>query len=155
MDLRGVRHHPGGLRVEHGSEFDILADQALQHSLGIPGYGVQIERPRPDDLFAAKGEQLAGESGRMIPRLLDLRGVRLQGRVGSQLLRQQAGVPVNDGKQVIEIVRHASRKPPDALQFLSLPELFLQLLLLGGGAPDFREVMDHIRQGGYSARSRR
>ena len=51
--------------VVHGSEFDIFADQALEHPLGIPGYGVQIERARPDDLFAAKGEQLAGEGGCM------------------------------------------------------------------------------------------
>jgi hypothetical protein len=71
LDLRRVRLHPpqapGGLR----GEVDVLPDETAQHRLDLDYDRVEVEDLRREHLLAAEGEELLGEVGGMVGRLLD------------------------------------------------------------------------------------
>jgi hypothetical protein len=48
-----------------------------------------------------------------------------------QAPQDHLGVPVDDEQQVVEVVRDASREPPNGLEPLGLPDLALERDLLG------------------------
>ena len=78
-----------------------------------------------DELAAAEGEQLARQPGGALGGLRDLlRGTRAGVvQIGH---RQQRCVAVDDGEDVVEIVRDAAGELADGLHFLRLAQLFLQ-----------------------------
>ena len=78
-------------------------------------------------LFPAEQQQLRAESGGAFAGGPDFGDALLRRVGGTQLLHQHIAVPVDDGKKVIEIVRHTPGQAADALQFLRLLELLPKL----------------------------
>ncbi len=116
----------------------VLAQNPSEHVGHVADDFVHVQALGLDDLAAAEGEQLAGQPGRALGGLRDLlRGTR--GRVIQLGHRQQRGVAVNDGEDVVEIVRDAAGKLADGLHFLRLAQLFLQPSLRG----DIAEQAQH------------
>ena len=127
MQLMSVRHDLSRERVEAGGQGNVLADQAVQHAHRIVDDGVHLQRAGLNHLLAAECQQLAGEADGMGSGLADLVSVRMQRVVGRQRFEDQVAIPVDDGEQVVEVVRHTSGEPADAFEFLRLSELALQV----------------------------
>ena len=103
----------------------VLAQQPAEHVGHVADDFVHVQPLGLDELAAAEGEQLPREAGGALGGLRDLlRGTR-RGVVEVRR-RQQRGVAVNDGEDVVEIVRDAAGELADGLHFLRLAQLFLQ-----------------------------
>ncbi len=63
LNLAGVGLHRAEIRSRNHGQIDVFANNSREH-LGVFGHhAVEIHHLRRDHLFAAKGEQLAGEPG--------------------------------------------------------------------------------------------
>ena len=82
-------------------------------------------------LLAAEREQLPGEQRGALGRLADLVQVGAERRALVGLLERERRVAADRGQHVVEVVRDAAGEPADRLQLLALPQLLLELLLLG------------------------
>ena len=92
---------------------------------------VQIEHARLDDLLAAEGEKLAGERGGASAASGRPAGAnRRRPRRGRPRRELHAGVPLDDGEHVVEIVRDARGELADGLQLLRMAELLFEVALL-------------------------
>ena len=58
LHLVDIGLNPAGLRIELGSELDVLADNAPQHSLHVLHQVVYLERLGFNQLAAAEGKEL-------------------------------------------------------------------------------------------------
>ncbi len=101
---------------------------------------VEVQDLRPDDLVASKGEELAGQPGRLLrghPDLLDVVEHRFQPRVRRRqrldLLGGEVGITLDHVEQVVEVVRDPAHELPEALQPLRLLLPPLGALLLRDG----------------------
>ena len=128
MKLSGIRAHVAGILRQGQSQHHVLADHAPQHLLEVFDQVVQTEHHRLEHLLAAERQQLAGESGRSLGRFANLREIRLSTAVRRHLFSQQVDVSENRCEDVVEVMRHAARQPPDGFHFLRLPQLPLELL---------------------------
>ena len=121
---------------------DVLADQAMNH----PGEGmnrhVQVQNPALEYLLASESEQLLRQAGRTLSGRCDGLGVAVQWIGRWQFLEQKLGVSVDDGEQVIELVRHTTRQPADALQFLGFPQSLCEFGVLRPGEFSLTDVRD-------------
>ncbi len=83
---------------------------------------IQVEHARLQHLAPAEGEELPGERGGPLARLLDLLGVTPEALV---LLAgdEELGVAADRGQEVVEVVCDAAREPADRLHLLRLAEL--------------------------------
>ena len=93
------------------------------------------------DLLAAESQQLLGQSRGPLPGLVDLFQTVPERIARLQPAEQQPAVPVDHRQQVVEVVRHPSRQPSDALQFLSLAQLVFYLGLFGFRACQIGDVL--------------
>ena len=116
---------------EVGAKLDLFAEDAAEHSGEVGDEPVQVQHTRPHDLAAAEGEELPREVGGALRGLLDL--FERLGEVGAQSGHREleAGVALDDGEQVVEVVRDAGGELPDGFHFLRLPELRLELEAVG------------------------
>jgi hypothetical protein len=97
---------------------------------------VEVQRFRLRHLPAAVGQQLARECSRALAGfhdLLDRAVVRVRRGKGIQ---QDMAITVNDGQQVIKVVRNPAGQHADRFHLGRLPYLFFQLLT-------FRDVLEH------------
>jgi hypothetical protein len=69
-------------------EFDIFANQAPEHLLGVHQHRIHVEDARLYDLAAAEGQQLVGQGGGAVGRLEDLLGVAAQRVEGRKLIQR-------------------------------------------------------------------
>ena len=123
---------------EVGSEpqrrwLDVLADQALQHLLGLGHDGVEVEHLRLDDLLAAEREQLlavsdAADSRRLAGSPASVGARRVPAGSAS---RQQVAVAEDGGQQVVEVVGDTAGQLADGFHLLRLQELGLDPAALG------------------------
>ena len=121
--------------AEHGfrrrDEVDVLADQPPEQRLHPSHHDVHVEHPRLEDLLPAKRQELLGERGGAA------RGLGDQVDVPAGRLRElwpralDLGAAADHREQVVEVVRHPAREPPDRLHLLGLPEVVLEPLSLG------------------------
>ena len=72
IDIAGVGKNRRQVGRELHVERDVFADEPAQHGDGLLDDFVERERPALDDLFAAVGEQLAGQGGGALRGALDL-----------------------------------------------------------------------------------
>ena len=85
-------------------------------------------RPRLEHLFAAEGEELMSQAGRMLGGADDLLRVLIK-RIGRFHPQQNHFRVANDrGDRVVEIMRDAAREFADGVHLLDLPEPLFQLL---------------------------
>ena len=124
--MRIGAHRPA-LRVERDAHLHGLPHQALQHRPHPLHHAVEIQHARLQDLLAAEGQQLPGQSRGAFPGLMDLLEVGPQRIARAQVGEQQLAVAVDDGQQVVEVVSHAARQTPDRFHLLGLLELGFRL----------------------------
>ena len=94
----------------------------------LPDNLVHVQFFGLNELATAEREQLPGQPGGAFGGLNDLFG-RFSGRFTKIGCRQQRGMPLNDGENVVEIMRDTARELADGLHLLRLAQLFLQLPL--------------------------
>ena len=95
-----------------------------------------------DDLFARKRQQVTGESRRGLGRVGDLGQVKPARMLGRQRCQAELEPSEDDRQQIVEVVRHAARQPPDRFHLLRLKQPILQPLSIG----DIREGDQHLRE---------
>ena len=115
-------------------ERDIFAEEPAEQFGHVADGFAQVERPGLHDIFAAEHEQLPREAGGAFGgkknRLHRLEHFGRQRRLGEQ----RAGMSLDDRQHVVEIVRDAGGELADGFHFLRLPQLFLQIQMVGGHA---------------------
>jgi len=109
-----ARQSGGRLKCEH----DVFPQQPSQHPGHIVDGFAQVEQLALHDVFTAEHEQLpcevCGAFGGKKNRL------HLPGNFGRQRLfgEQHAGMALDNGKHIVEVVRDAGRKLADGFHFL-------------------------------------
>ncbi len=124
--------HHAGIGLDRGRRRGVIqlqrhvfTQKPPEHFRHVADDLVQIQSFGLDELAPAEGQQLAGEAGRPLGRLDDLLSGTRGGLV--QLSHaQQRSMPVDDGEDVVEIMRHAAGELADSLHLLRLAQLFLQ-----------------------------
>ena len=69
LNLSGVCLHPPQTRSRPGDQLNIFADEPAQHLIEVCHQAVEVDDPRLEQLHAAEGQQLPGESGGLVCRL--------------------------------------------------------------------------------------
>ena len=108
-----------------------VAEHAAEHLRGAGQRFVQIDGPGKHRLPAAEGEQLPREIGGALRGRGDAFDI-LRGR-GRQVLlpEEQLGVALDDGEDVVEIVRDARGEQADGLHLLRLQHLLFEAAAAG------------------------
>jgi hypothetical protein len=76
-------------------------------------------------------QQLTRERGRALPRFHNLLDGAVVGISFGDAVQQDMAVTVDDGEQVVEVVRDPTGQHADRFHFGRLPELFFEQLTLG------------------------
>lgn len=84
LDLAPVGFYAFERRVERDYQGDVLANQPPQHLAHVGDYGVEVQHRRLEHLSSAERQELAGQVGGSVGRVLDERDVRTQWIVGLQ-----------------------------------------------------------------------
>src|SRR5205823_10060318 len=100
------------------AQFNVLANDAFQHALNASNKLDDVERFGFDRLAAAEGEKLRYKLSRPRASREYLLELPRHLRMSRQVLKQQGAVSVDDGQQIIEVVRDAAGQPADRLQFV-------------------------------------
>ena len=126
LELSGVGASAADGGSEAGGEFDILADERAQEALHVGDDGVDVDDLEFEKLFAAEGEELAGERGGAIGGLLNGFGLGVQRVAGGELVEENLGVAADDHEQIVEVVSDAAGEAADGFHFLGLAELVFE-----------------------------
>ena len=107
-------------------ERDMFANEALQHFGQIVHDLAQIEMSALHHILAAEHEQLSREAGGAFGGEED--GLHRVHHLGRQRLpgKQRAGMALDDGEHVVEVVRDTGGELADGLHFLRLAQLRLE-----------------------------
>ena len=111
----------GSRPLESNRHLDVLAENALEHALGVPKDLVQIYRPWLHQLLLAEGKQLPRQVCRTLCRLANGPSIVDEG-LGSiqfgKVLDQRLGLTEDDGQNVVEVVRDPAGQPADGVHLL-------------------------------------
>ena len=107
---------------------------------------------RLQHLPAAEREQLAGQAGGALGRLLDLRDLRRGAGSSGEVVAEPVGVAEDRGEQVVEVVRDAAGELADRLHLLALSQAVLEIAPLGDVARDGDEPVEIVRRRSASGR---
>ena len=133
VQQRRIQHAGVGLGqrqvvTEHGLHFDAGAERASKDFGQRAQQQADVDGPRLQGLAARERKQLSGEigaaPGRAKGRLDQLRTQRIL----LEALFEHLQVAGNDGQQVVEVVRDASRQLPQRFEPLQLEEPLLGVL---------------------------
>ena len=131
FELRGIGDSEtieiGDVDVDPDAGADQRADQ-LRHRLDL---GADIEHLRLQGLPAGKRQQLSGQLGGALHRLGDGVDVAPAALLREFAAAQEVGRGADNGKEIVEIVRHAAGQLADRLHLLRLAQRFLALAALG------------------------
>ena len=122
----GIRPDAARRRIEAGGEGDVLADEAAQHRLHAADDLVQVDDARLHHLLPAEGEELPGEGGGPVRRLLDQLDVAAERALGRELEQEELAPARDHGQEVVEVVGDAAGEPADRLHLLGVAELRLE-----------------------------
>ena len=76
----------------------------------------------------AERKELAGEGRRTLSRLYDLFHMLVQLILLSKTVYHQLAISVDDGQQIVEVVRNPSGQAPDGFHLLRLAKLLFKFL---------------------------
>src|SRR5439155_15948334 len=130
LDLSGIRPDAPEALVAADRELDVLPEQPSQKWLDRADHRAQIDDLGLENLLAAEGEQLPRQLRGALGALLDQLDVPAVRIMGSQVEEEELAASGDDRQQVVEVMRHTSREPPDGFHLLRLAKLLLQGLLL-------------------------
>jgi len=136
FNLAAIRQHHDGMRRERRRQLDVLADQPPQHFADVGDHLVQVKHHGLDQLAPGESQELASQSGGTLTRLPNFLQAGQNGRRRRGIGNDQLGLAHDHGEQIVEVVRHPARQPPDRLHLLRLHCLLLD-------APQFGDVFRH------------
>ena len=108
-------------------ELDVLPEQPSQKWLDRGDHRAQIDDLGRENLLSAEGEQLPSQLRGALGALLDQLDVPAVRIMGRQVEEEELAAAGDDRQQVVEVMRHTSREPPDGLHLLCLAKLFVDL----------------------------
>ena len=127
--------HHAGVGLDHRRRLaviqlqrHVLAQKPAEHVRHVADDFVHVQLLGLDELAAAEGEQLPRQPGGAFGGLGDLLG-GFSRRLVRLAAAEQRGVALNDGENVVEIVRDAAGELADGFHLLRLAQLLLQLPL--------------------------
>ena len=129
-----------------GFEKDVFADEFPEHCAGALDDFAEIDAAELHDLLAAESEQLPDEIGSPLGGLADFAdgfGVRAH---FAELHEEHAGMAINNGQDIIEIVGDPGGELTDGFHFLGLAELAFKLET--GFALNFEPVVGRLELAG-------
>ena len=129
FELPQISRHPPHVRREVQSKNNILANHALKHGRYVLYRAGEIHRLRLECLPPTECEELAGQSGRTLCRILDRLHVTDRVRRFRQGEQRHVAATQDDRQHVVEIVRHSRGKLTDGFHLLRLQQLRLQRCL--------------------------
>jgi hypothetical protein len=115
LELDGVGPHQARARVEPHRQRDGLSQQEPEHRPEPGDDGGRLDEPGLDGRLPAHGEELLGEGGRPLGRLVDQGHVAPRRILGSEPVEQERGAAPDHGQEVVEVVGEAAGQPPDRL----------------------------------------
>ncbi len=128
--MRGVHIHTNLPGRRQPLQFNIFAQQALEH-LEHTGHDlVEIDHFGQNRLFSGKGQQLSDQIRAPHRRLADFLQAIPHRTLRSAIIKQKFGVAENGLQHIVEIMRNPAGQPTNGFHFLGLKELFLQPFLL-------------------------
>ena len=139
LELARVGVDVPGPRSQSEEQLDVLADEPPQHPADLVDHRVEVEVLALQHLLAAEGQELPGETGGAIGRLLDLLDAATERIVRLQPAEEDRAAPGDDGEEVVEVVGHPAREAPHRFHLLGLSQLVLELLAPG----DVHHGADH------------
>ncbi len=142
LRLDRVDEHGMQVLLQRQLHRDVLPEERGQHRLLLGDGGGEVHDLALDGLAAAEGQELPGQAGALLRRLLHLRDVPLPVRVEPGILQQQLGQAADHGEGVVEVVGDAAGELADGLELLRPAQPVLELLL----APPGPERPDAVRQ---------
>ena len=131
LELAGIGASAADGGSEAGGEFDIFADEGAQETLHVGDDGVDVDDFEFEKLFAAEGEELAGQSGGAVGGLLNGFGFGMQRMAEGELVEHDLGVSADDHEEIVEVVGDAAGEAADGFHFLGLAELVFENAALG------------------------
>ena len=123
-------------RRQQQLQVDVFAEHAPHHFREARHQLVQIDVLRLHDLAAAERQQLARQAGGAVRRIDDVARRHLPRRGIVLALQQREREPLDDGEDVVEVVRDAAGELPDGLHLLRVAQLGFELALAGDVAAD-------------------
>ena len=126
LDLAGIRFHASKRWRQHHRDLNLLADQPAQHLTRLLHHGVAVQQARFEHRFPAEQQQLAGQQRRPLTGITNGCQVVTHPIIDRETIDQHLGVAVDDGQEIVEIVRDSARKLTDCLHLLGLPQLFFE-----------------------------
>ena len=129
LDLARVSEDRREFGFRSEAKLNMFADKARDHLVHFGDGAVEVDDTGLEDLHAAEREKLASHRDGAVGSLLDLLDVFALGWFPTAIEKQVA-IAANHRKEIIEIVRDSAGEPPDCLHFLSLHQLFFQMLSL-------------------------
>ena len=136
LDLPGLGQDAQARRARRHRQVDVLADQAIEQLARRATGRVQLDRLGGGAPLPAEHQELAGQRRAALRRLEAAPHVARGFVVGRQRAQRHLGQPAEAHEQVVEVVRDPARQRPDGLEALRVPQLPLQLPLLGDVAND-------------------
>jgi hypothetical protein len=143
VELAWVGHHRAESRPGPRHDLDVFSDEPAEHRRDPGKDRLGVERPGSEDLAPREGQELGGQLGRPGGGSLDLDDVLGPRVVGLEFRLEDFGVAGDGRQQIVEVVRHSARKPPDRLELLRLHKLSFERPLAGDIAAD-DDAPDHV-----------
>ena len=135
LDLTWIGFDGAQIFFDACSHLDRFAHQAAHHLVHVQNDAVQIQHFRFQDLLAAEGEQLPNQRDGPLRSVRNLLYVSAKLGMRRDARKSQLYIPLDDGQQVIEIVRHSSGEPAHCFHAVSLLQLVFEQM-------PFRDVDD-------------
>ena len=126
LDLAGIRFHASKRRRQHHRDLDLLADQPAQHLTRLLHHGIAVQQARFEHRFPAEQQQLTGQQCGPLTGITNGCQVVTQPIIDREAIDQRLGVAVDDGQEIVEIMRDSTRKLTDCLHLLGLAQLFFE-----------------------------
>ena len=130
LELAGVCLYVAQARLQIYLQMDVFAQQPHQQVLHVVHNRVQVQDARSEHLLPAKGEQLARERGSAVggfKALVQLVFVRI---VLAQVLKHKLGVTLDNGQQIIKVMRNTTSEATHGFHLLRLAKLLLEGAML-------------------------
>ena len=144
FELARIGQHDRAVRRDGDLDRDALVERAPQHVGERMQQGADVERIRLQHLAPRKGQQLARQLGaapggarRGADELLAVRVVGERGK-----LLEHLQIALDDGEQVVEVVRDAAGQLADAFEPLRVAQVLLRLRPLQAGGQKVAERLE-------------
>lgn len=130
-ELGGIHAHLQSLGAEIEIQPSGIADQAAKNGGVIAYQLIQIQHQRLQGLATAEDKQLLGEGRSAAAGGVNGGDFFPAERLAGELGREDFAIAVDDGQEIVEIVRDSAGEPADRIKVLGVDQSLLQSAFLG------------------------